>query len=61
MKKQSKILFILIALIVFGIIYLIISLTQDVGKTESTITMEKSIKELLQQQMILLQYILQQK
>ncbi|MBR0427776.1 MAG: VWA domain-containing protein [Clostridia bacterium] len=46
MKKQSKILFILIALIVFGIIYLIISLTQDVGKTESTITMEKSVKEL---------------
>jgi len=46
MKKQSKILFILIALIVFGIIYLIISLTQNVGKTDSTITMEKSVKEL---------------
>ena len=46
MKKQSRILFILIALIVFGIIYLIISLTQNVGKTESTVTMEKSVKEL---------------
>ena len=46
MKKQNRILFILIALIVFGIIYLIISLTQNVGKTESTITMEKSIKDL---------------
>ena len=46
MKKQSRILFILIALIVFGIIYLIISLTQNVGKTDSTITMEKSVKNL---------------
>jgi Ca-activated chloride channel family protein len=46
MKKQSKFLFVILALIVFGIIYLIISLTQNVGETRDTIDREKYSKEL---------------
>ena len=46
MKKQSRFLFVILALIVFGIIYLIISLTQNVGKTRDTIDREKYSKEL---------------
>ena len=46
MKKNNTFLFILIGLIVFGTIYLVVSLTQNVGKTSTTINMEKSIKNL---------------
>ena len=46
MKKKNKFLFVVIALIVFGAIYGVISLTQNVGKTSSTINMESSIKKL---------------
>lgn len=46
MKKQGKFLFVVLALIVFGIIYLIISLTQNVGKTKDTIDLEKYSKKL---------------
>ena len=46
MKKKNKFLFVVIAIIVFGVIYAIISLTQNVGKTTSTVNMESSIKKL---------------
>ena len=46
MKKNNTLLFVLIGLIVFGAIYLVVSLTQNVGKSTSTINMEKSIKDL---------------
>ena len=46
MKKNNTFLFVLIGLIVFGTIYLVVSLTQNVGKTSTTINMEKSIKNL---------------
>lgn len=46
MKKNNTFLFILIGLIVFGTIYLVVSLTQNVGKTSTTINMEKSIRSL---------------
>ena len=46
MKKNNTFLFILIGLIVFGAIYLVVSLTQNVGKSATTINMEKSIKSL---------------
>ena len=46
MKKKNKFLFVVIAVIVFGAIYGIISLTQNIGKTSSTVNMESSIKQL---------------
>ena len=46
MKKDNKFLFVIIAIIVFGVIYGVISLTQNVGKTGSTVNMENSIKKL---------------
>ena len=46
MKKQNKFLFFILALIVFGIIYLVISLTENVGKSKTTIDMEKYAKQL---------------
>ena len=46
MRKSNKFLFVIIAILVFGIIYLIVNLTQNVGKTTTTINMEKSIKDL---------------
>ena len=46
MKKNNQLTFFLIAIILFGIIYTVISLTQNVGKTSSTVNMEKSIKQL---------------
>ena len=46
MKKENKILFIVLALIVFGIIYLVVSLTDNVGKSKTTIDMEKYSKQL---------------
>ena len=46
MKNKNKFLFIILALIVFGIIYLVISLTEDVGKSKQTIDMEKYSKQL---------------
>lgn len=46
MKSKNKFLFIVIALIVFGVIYLVISLTEDVGKSKQTIDMEKYSKQL---------------
>lgn len=46
MKSKNKFLFIILALIVFGIIYLVISLTENVGKSKTTIDMEKYSKQL---------------
>ena len=46
MKKSNKLIFVIIALIVFGIIYMVVSLTQNVGKTKSMINMESSIRKL---------------
>ena len=46
MKNKNKFLFIILALIVFGVIYLVISLTENVGKTKTTIDMEKYAKQL---------------
>ncbi|MBR6034324.1 MAG: VWA domain-containing protein [Clostridia bacterium] len=46
MKDKNKLLFVLLALIVFGVIYLVVSLTENVGKTATTVDMEKSIKSL---------------
>ena len=46
MKKQNNFLIIILALIVFGIIYLIISLTQNVGKPRDVVDLEKSSKQL---------------
>ena len=46
MKEKNKFLFVVLALIVFGVIYLIISLTENVGKSKQTLDMEKYSKEL---------------
>ena len=46
MKKENKFLFIVLALIVFGIIYLVISLTENVGKSKTTLDLEKYSKQL---------------
>ncbi len=46
MKNKNKLLFVLLALIVIGVIYLVISLTEDVGKSRQTIDMEKYSKQL---------------
>ena len=46
MKSKNKFLFIILALIVFGVIYLIISLTENVGKSKQTIDLEKNSKQL---------------
>lgn len=46
MKKNNTLVFIILALIVFGVIYLVISLTQNVGKNEATVNMESSIRKL---------------
>ncbi|MBR3280291.1 MAG: VWA domain-containing protein [Clostridia bacterium] len=46
MEKKSAVWFILIAIIVFGVIYATINLTQNVGKTTSTVNMESSAKKL---------------
>ena len=46
MKNKNKFLFVLIGLIVFGAIYLVISLTENVGKPKQTIDLEKYSKEL---------------
>lgn len=46
MKKNNKFLFIIIAILVFSVIYLVINLTKNVGKTSSTVNMENSIKKL---------------
>ena len=46
MKGKNRFLFIVLALIVFGIIYLVISLTENVGKSKTTIDMEKYSKQL---------------
>lgn len=46
MEKQNKFLFVILAFIVFGVIYLVISLTQNVGKSRSTIDLEKYSKQL---------------
>lgn len=46
MKSKNKFLFVILALIVFGIIYLVISLTENVGKSKTTIDMEKYAKQL---------------
>ena len=46
MKSKNKFLFIILALIVFGIIYLVISLTENAGKSKTTIDMEKYSKQL---------------
>lgn len=46
MKKKNRFLFVIIAIIVFGVIYGVINLTQNFGKTSSTINMESSIKKL---------------
>lgn len=46
MKKQNQFLFLLMGLLLFGIVFLVISLTNNVGKSESTINMEASVKQL---------------
>ena len=46
MKKQNQFLFLLMGLLLFGIIFLVINLTNNVGKPESTINMEASVKQL---------------
>ena len=46
MKKQNKFLFVLIGVLLFGIIFLVISLTKDIGKSNLTLSMESSIKDL---------------
>lgn len=46
MGKKNGIIFFLIAVIVFGAIYIVINSTKDVGKTTSTVDLEKSEKEL---------------
>jgi Ca-activated chloride channel family protein len=46
MKKQNKFLLLLIGLLLFGIIFLVISLTKDVGKSTIAKSMEGPIKEL---------------
>ena len=46
MKSKNKFLFVIIALIVFGVIYLVISLTENAGKSKQTIDMEKYSKQL---------------
>jgi len=46
MKKQNSLFFVILALIVFGLIYLIISLTENVGKTKLEIDTEKYTKDL---------------
>ena len=42
MKKQNQILFLFIGLLLIGIIVLAVTLTNNVGKPESTINMETS-------------------
>ena len=44
--KNSKFILVILAIAVFGIIYGVISLTQNVGKTSSTVNMEQSAKKL---------------
>lgn len=46
MKKQNQILFLFIGLLLIGIIVLAVTLTNNVGKPESTINMETSAKQL---------------
>ena len=46
MKKQNYFVLLLIGVLLFGIIYLVISLTKDVGKSNIMLSMEGSIKQL---------------
>ena len=46
MEKKSAVWFVLIAIIVFGVIYATINFTRNVGKTTSTVNMESSAKKL---------------
>ena len=46
MEKKSAVWLVLIAIVVFGLIYSVISLTKNVGKTQSTVNMESSAKKL---------------